>query len=364
MQNILIITNDTSYTFKFRKEIIIKLIKENYKVTILSNFSSHIGDIRGLGVDLIESNIHRRSINPIFDIKLYFFYLKILKMTKPSIVLTFTTKPNIIGAFAAKKLNISYIVNITGLGSLFVSNSILKFIIIKLYKKSLLKSNMVYFQNANNLKIMQNAEIKFDNYKIIPGSGVNLYEYNYLKYPQNQTDIVFTFVGRIMKAKGIDLFLNVSKLIKSINPRVTFNVLGFCEENYMNKLKKFEKNGYIRYVGNVLDVRKYLKETHCLVLPSYYPEGISNVLLEGAASGRPLITTNISGCKEVVDDGINGYLIEAKNLSELYESMIKFIDLEHNQKIEMGIQSRKLVENKFDRNKVVETYINDIKLLS
>lgn len=181
-------------------------------------------------------------------------------------------------------------------------------------------------------------------------------KYKPLKYP-NDNIIRFIYIARIMKAKGIDEYLEAARYISKKYNNVEFHVCGYCEENYQNIIEKEQKNNVIIYHGLVEDVIQYERNCHCVVLPSYHPEGISNVLLEAAALARPIITTNRIGCKETVDDGINGYLINEKNSKDLIDKMIKFMKLTYSEKKEMGLKGRKKVEKEFDRNVVINEYL-------
>ena len=194
---------------------------------------------------------------------------------------------------------------------------------------------------------------------MLPGSGVNLNWFVPLEYPSADT-VEFAFIARIMKDKGIDNYLEAARIIKNKFPNIIFHVCGFCEKEYDGKLQEYVNDGYVIYHGMVRDVREIYNNVHCIVHPTYYPEGLSNVLLEACACARPVITTNRSGCREVVDDGVNGYIVKQKDTADLVRVLEKFIKLESNQKKEMGICARKKVEKYFDRQIVVEKYMKEL----
>lgn len=196
--------------------------------------------------------------------------------------------------------------------------------------------------------------------KLIPGSGVNLDYYKALDYPKDDT-IKFVYISRIMKAKGIDQYLEAAEYIKNKYPKTEFNILGSCEEDYIDKLSKMENKGIIKYHGVQSDIRKFHKISHCTIHPTYYPEGMSNVLLESAACGRPVITTNRSGCREIVDDGINGYIVEQQNSQDLIDKIESFLNLSYEEKKQMGLAGRVKVEREFDRQIVINAYMEEIK---
>ncbi len=194
---------------------------------------------------------------------------------------------------------------------------------------------------------------------ILPGSGVNLEQYAYADYPSEENGIHFLFVGRIMKDKGIDELLAVAKEIKGIYSNVIFDVVGGYDGPYESVIKEAHEEGIIQYHGPQEDVRPFYRNCHCVVLPSYH-EGMANVLLEGAAIGRPLITSNIPGCREAVQDGVNGFLCEVRDGNSLYKTILEIIHVDHGTRNNMGLKSRKLVEEKFDRQIIIEQYINTI----
>ena len=206
------------------------------------------------------------------------------------------------------------------------------------------------------MQFFADNNIAVDKHELLPGSGVNLQRYTVLAYPENNT-VEFAFISRIMKEKGIDQYLETAEYIKRKYPNTVFHVCGFCEDSYEDKLKLLNEKGIIVYHGMVRDVKEFLKNVHCTIHPTYYPEGISNVLLESSACARPIITTNRSGCREVIDDGVNGYIVREKDSSDLIEKVEKFLSLTFEQKREMGMRGREKVEREFDRNIVVDRYM-------
>src|SRR5699024_4812051 len=287
-------------------------------------------------------------------------YKKIIKQIEPCVILTYTIKPNIYGALAGRSFNIPVIANITGLGTAVENGGLMQKISIVLYKYAFKDISKVFFQNTENQQFFKKHNLAVEKHELLPGSGVNLEHFSVLEYPEDET-IEFVFISRIMKEKGIDQYLEAAKYIRKKYPETQFHVLGFCEEDYEEKLNELQKQGIIIYHGMQRDIRKFLKTSHCTIHPTYYPEGMSNVLLESAASGRPIITTNRSGCREIVDDDVTGYLIEPKNLNKLIQTIELFLNLSFPEKKAMGRLGRKKVEKEFNRNIVVESYIYKIQ---
>jgi len=358
MEKILILANNDVGLYKFRKELIQELIKK-YELYISLPYGNFIPQLRELGCKFINTPISRRGINPLIDLKLLIKYKYIMKYIRPNIVLTYTIKPNIYGGFVCKSLNIPYISNVTGLGTSIQYKGIMKKIILSLYRIGLKKASCVFFQNLDNKQFFQECKIGLEKHRLLPGSGVNLDDFCLLDYPINNI-IEFIFISRIMKEKGVDQYIEAAQHIKKKYPNTRFHILGFCEEMYENNLKEMQEKDIIQYHSMQSDVKKYYKMCHCVIHPTYYSEGMSNVLLESFACGRPVITTNRSGCREIVDNGINGYFVKQKNTKDLLNKIEIFINLPHNKKKSMGLEGRLKVEREFDRQIVVNAYIDEI----
>ena len=359
--NILILANNDVGLYNFRKELIEKLIELKYKVFISLPNGDRVKDLVKLGCEFIETEVDRRGTNPIKDFKLLLKYKNIIKEVKPDIVLTYTIKPNIYGGIACKNKKAPYICNITGLGTATENAGILQKIILKLYKIALKKVRCCFIQNQENFDFIKNNKIvSVDRCKLIPGSGVNLDKFKVLSYSKNNDKIKFLFISRIMKEKGIEQYIDVARYITNKYNNTEFHVLGFCEKEYKEKFKKLEKEKIIYYHGMQNDIIPFLQESSCLIHPSYYPEGMSNVLLEASASGRPVITTNRSGCREIIENGKTGFIVEIKNSKQLIEKVEEFIELSNEQRKQMGLEARKKVEKEFDRNIIINAYLKEI----
>lgn len=361
MKKAVILTNHDAYTYNFRKEIIQGLIDKGFKVYLVLPYGEKVELLKKMGCEFIDLPLDRRGTNPITDIKLLLNYRKILKKIKPDVMLSYTIKPNIYGGMVCRFLGIPYIANITGLGTAVENAGIMQRISVMLYSVAFKNINCLFFQNKENKLFFENKKIAEDRHKLIPGSGVNLEHFKLMDYPPDDT-IEFVFISRIMKEKGIDQYLEAAEHIKNKYPNTRFHILGFCEDAYEDKLRAMKN--IVEYHGMQKDVRVFLQKTHCTIHPTYYPEGMSNVLLESAASGRPVITTNRSGCREIVDNGINGYVVEQKNSMDLIEKIEKFIGLSYKQKIAMGLAGRAKVEKEFDRQIVVNAYLEEIEKIN
>lgn len=361
---ILVLANNDLGLYNFRKELIEKLIELNSEVHISLPQGPKILELKELGCQYIETAVDRRGINPIKDLKLLLKYIKIIRNIKPDYVLTYTIKPNIYGGIACRITKTKQIANITGLGTALENKGILQKTAIALHRIALKKVKCCFAQNQANLEFLQKQKIARNKLKLIPGSGVNLDRFKLLDYPKESEPIEFLFISRIMKEKGIDQYLETAEYIKNKYPNTKFHILGFCEQEYNEKLNEFQNKNIIEYHGRQDNITPFMQKASCIIHPTYYPEGMSNVLLEACASGRPIITTNRAGCREIVDNGINGYVIKEKDSKDLIEKVEKFINLSNEEKKQMGLNGRKKVENEFDRDIVIKKYMEEIRKMS
>lgn len=360
MKKILIIANSEKGLYNFRKELIEKLLSDSNKVYISVPSGEKSKLLVKMGCKLEETNVDRRGINPFRDMKLLLKYKKLIKKIKPDIVLTYTIKPNIYGGIACEQLNVPYIANITGLGTAVEKGDFLSKILILMYKFAFRRISCVFCQNQQNYDFVKEKCIAKDKLKLIPGSGVNLKRFKIEEYPKNEK-LKFLFIGRIVKEKGIEQYLEMAENIKNKYKNVEFGIVGrFDDKKYKNEIEKLEREDVVKYYGEQNDVRPFIAKSCCIIHPTFYPEGMSNVLLEASATGRPVITTNRPGCKEIVEDGVTGFLVEERNVKELFETVKKFIQIPYEEKKKMGLAARKKIKNEFDRNIVINAYMEEI----
>ena len=358
VKKVLILANHAITIYNFRLELVRRLVQDGYEVHLSAPYSERIEDIVKEKCIYHDIELERRKTNPLKDYKLIREYKKLIKEIQPDIIFSYTIKPNIYGAAAAKKSKTPFVANVTGLGSAVESGNLLSKLIILMYKFAFKNVQTVFFQNEKNMEFFKTRKIAADKAKLLPGSGVNLQHFMPLEYPEDKT-VNFVFISRIMKEKGIEEFLSAVKLVRDKCPNTQFHICGFCEETYEDTLKQMQESGEVIYHGLVKDMREILKDMHCVVLPSYH-EGMSNVLLEGAATDRPLIASDIPGCRETMIDGETGYLVKVQDKDDLAQKMIQFVELPYETKKEMGLKARKYVEERFDRQIVVEAYMNEI----
>lgn len=359
-KKILILVNRVTTLFNFRIELVEKLIDEGYEIVVSMPYHEKAEILKKKGCKYEDVNIERHGTNPVKDLSLLKYYKKIIKKHKPNIILSYTVKPNIYGAIAARKLNIPIIANITGLGIAIMNKGLTQSILKRMYKYSFKSVYKVFFQNEGNKNYFINNIYKLNNYEVLPGSGVNLKKFSFEVYPRASKILNFLYVGKLMKDKGIDYLLEAIKQIKVRNNKCTFTLVGRFEENYEEKISSAVQDKLIIYKPETENIQELYKNCHAIIHPTFH-EGMSNILQEAAATGRPLLASNINGCKEIIDEGKNGLLFEPKNSESIVNAIEKFIKLSYKEKIEMGVYSRKKVEREFDRNIVVSKYIQTIK---
>ena len=285
---IAILTNHDDDIYCFRRELIEKLVEEQYEVLICCPYGPKIELIKNISIKYVDINIDRRGTNVVKDFKLLLNYIDILKKYRPDVVLTYTVKPNVYGSIASQMLKIPYVNNITGLGSVTANDGWLQKFVMVLFKKAFKKSSCIFFQNKDNMELIKNKGLIKGKYRLIPGSGVNIERFPMQPYPKDDKIIIFNYIGRVLKEKGIDNYLEAAEIVKSKHKNVEFNILGFIEptEMYYNeKIKKLEEENIVIYRGAQNDIKPYISRSHAIIHPSIYGEGMSNVLLENAASG-------------------------------------------------------------------------------
>lgn len=363
-KKILILGNSHLVVFKFRRELVEKLIAEGYDVWVCFQngpFGEGQKAADHYGCHFIENHIDRRGTNPFKDVQLIIEYFSIMKQVKPDVVLAYTVKPDVYGGIVCRMLKIPFVPNITGLGKGLAEGGLTQKLTGLLYKWAVKKAKCVFFQNDSDKIFFDKKKITYKKGIILPGSGVNIHRFEPIPYPQEDTSVKFIFIARVMKAKGIEQFFDAAHEIRKKYPGTEFHVCGYCEEDYKEILDQKAATGEIIYHGLVEDVKEYEAYCHCVVLPSFHPEGISNVLLEGAACARPLITTDRPGCRETVTDGVTGYLVKERDSVDLIEKMEKFIGLSNIERRDMGLRGRDRIEREFDRNIVVDAYLREIE---
>ncbi len=360
-----IFANTSWNIYNFRINLIKFLIKKKYNVTNFSGKDKYSEKLNQFDFKNIFFDIKNRDLNIINQILIIFKILYFLYIQKPNVVLSFTIKMNIyIGLIRLIFFNFIFIPNITGLGSSFDKKSKFRSMYIILYKLSFKKANHVFFQNNRDYRYFRKLKIVENNFTIIPGSGIDVEAYKYKKLILNK-NIKFLFASRLLKEKGIREYLLAAEIIKKKYKNASFYVLGSLEDEKNKKIEKILLNYHnkkiINYLGVTNDIPHHIMETDCLIMPTYYNEGIPRILIEAAALGRPIITTNQAGCKDICINNYNGFIINKKNLKDLSLLIEKYINLSDEKKNIFSQNGRKLVEAKFNDSIILEKYYHAIE---
>lgn len=355
---LLIITNHSYMLYRFRKELIQELMKE-HEVVLSMPFVGHEDDFQRMGLRCIQTDIDRRSINPKTDLKLFRTYRRLLKQERPDMVITYSIKPNIYAGLACSLAGIGFCANVQGLGTAFQRKGLAQFVTV-LYKAAMRKAKVVFFENAGNAEEFINRNIvPREKIALLPGAGINLKDYPLTPYPDNDR-VRFLYLGRIMKEKGIDeLFAAMRKLRGELGDKVVLDLVGFFDDDYEAEVKSLVDEGTAVFHGFQTDPGPYYAAADCVVLPSYH-EGMSNVLLEAAAMGRPVITSDIHGCKEAVEDGVTGLLCPVKDADGLYAQMLRMAQLSRDDREAMGRAGHARMEREFDKSHVVRETVRHL----
>lgn len=357
MKKVVMLINDTTYAYNLRGAIIERLVQEGFEVVIVGQLLEHQEKLVQMGARLIGVQTGRHGKNPFADFNLFLQYRRILKREKPDIVLTYNIKPNVYGGLACQSLKIHYLPNVTGLGTPVEIPGFMQKLTIQLYKFGVAGAECVFFQNKDNRKFFKTHHMLKNNArtKVLPGSGVDLCKYKLL--PWHKGKIHFLFVARVMKEKGIDLFLEVAH--KYASEDVIFDICGACDDPKYLQILKDDKS--VVYHGPQKNLIPYYEKCSCFLYPSYYPEGMSNVLLEAAASGRPVIAADRPGCKETLEDGVTGFLVPINDIKAVLQVTDKFLNMTSEQRRKMGVLGRDRIQRIFDRQIVVNAYMDEIE---
>jgi galacturonosyltransferase len=344
--------------YRFRRELIAQLQKD-HEVVLSMPFVGHEEDFRAMGLRCIHTEVDRRGINPKTDLKLMATYRKLLKAERPDMVITYSIKPNIYAGMICGLLGIPFCANVQGLGTAFQRKGLAQFVTM-LYRTALKKAKVVFFENEGNAKEFIDRKIlPREKITVLPGAGINLECYSLKAYPENDR-IHFLYLGRIMKEKGIDeLFAAMRRLHDAFGDKVVLDLVGFFDDDYEAEVNQLVADGIAVFHGFQTEPAPYYAAADCVVLPSYH-EGLSNVLLEAAAIGRPVITSDIHGCKEAVNDGETGLLCRVKDAEDLYQKMRQMANLSRSAREQMGLAARKKIEQEFEKKMVVQKTIHGI----
>lgn len=358
-KRILFLANHFITLYSFRKEVINAMVRQGHELYLSLPKSDENKYFEGLGCHIIETEIDRRGVNPIKDIRLILFYKKMIPQVNPDIIFSYTIKPNIYGTLVSNG-KYRQVCNITGTGATFLKRSLVSSICEVLYKLSIKRCYKVFFQNTGDRDFFIKERLVKNNYAMLPGSGCNLQQHIFKPLPEGN-EIRFIFIGRVMKLKGIDQYLQAAEIIRKKYPNTKFFIAGWNEQpDYMRLVEEAQKAGWVEYIGFRKDIDQWIEKCHCTILPSHGGEGVPNVLLESAATGRICIGSKINGTMDVIENGKNGYLFNTGDGVDLARQIEKFILLSPEKRSAMGKAGREKVEHEFDRRIVINAYMNEV----
>jgi len=361
-KKVAIISNVSWNLYNFRLSLMCAMRDAGYEVIAIAPYDCYSERIIEQGFKFYDIKIDAQGINPIKDIKTIYAFYKLFKEVSPDAICQYTVKPNIYGSFIAKKLNIKVINNIAGLGTLFIKENFVTKIAKTLYKISQNKVDRVFFQNRDDYDFfIEEGIVSQNKCDILPGSGVDINKFMPIKRDKGTTT-EFILIARMIWEKGIVEYVDAARIIKKKYPNTRFSLLGFLDvanPGAIPKIKMDEwiEEGVINYLGVTDNVYDVITTVDCVVLPSYYREGTPRVLLESGSSGKPIITTDNVGCRDVVDHGENGYICKPRSTEDLVEKIEMFLNLTDKEQFEMGQKSREKIKNKFDEKFVINKYL-------
>lgn len=358
-KKVLFLVNHDVVIYNFRLELVERLLSDGFEVHISSPYGERIDDLVRLGAEYHEIKMDRHGMNPVKDGMLVYQYKKLIEKIRPVAILGYTIKPNIYGSIAAGMCQVPFFATITGLGMAVENGGIIKEIIILMYKFAFRKITKIFFQNSENARFFQKNRIALGKHIILPGSGVNLSHFTYEPYPDEEEELVFITVGRIMEVKGTCELLEAARTVKRSYPKVSFYLIGFYDENFEELVETAVNEGVVCHIEQQMDVRPYYAKCHALIHPGHY-EGMSNVCLEAASTGRPILASKIYGCMETFGEEKSGMGFETGNVKDLVKTIERFIKLPHDEKEKMGKEGREKMEREFDREMVVDMYVKEI----
>jgi len=358
-----IATNSSWNLVNFRIGLMRAVEAAGYRVIALAPEDGHTSKLTALGVEFQSIEMKSSSISPVGDLLLLGRYFRALRKIRPDVFLGFTIKPNIYGSLVAHALGVKVINNVSGLGTAFIKKGLLTRVAAALYKLALRRSSTVFFQNREDMDLFVREKIvRRDQARLVPGSGIDLAHFKpSTSVMASGEELRFLLIARLLWDKGIQEFVDAARSIKAIEPRVRCQILGFVDVDNRTAVPKaaldaWVKEGWIDYLGATGDVRPFIEQADCIVLPSYR-EGMPRALLEASAMGKPVVATDVPGVRDAVDDGLTGYLCKARSARSLADAMLKMGRLSPAERQKLGVAGRRKVESGFCQGIVIERYL-------
>jgi glycosyltransferase involved in cell wall biosynthesis len=367
---ILISINTAWNLVNFRSGLIRALVANGYEVVALAPPDKYVPQLSELGCRFIALPMDSGGANPFRDAVLLYRYWKILKREQPDVFLGYTVKPNVYGSIAAHILGVPVINNVAGLGSVFIEQGWLTRLVRQLYRLALSRSYKVFFQNDDDCSLfIRGGLVPPAISDRVPGSGVDLSRFAFDATIKPSHSFRFILIARMLWEKGVGQYVEAARILRREGVDAQWCLLGFLDVQNpaaisRQQMDDWVADGAVEYLGVSDDVRSEISASDCVVLPSYYREGVPRTLLEAAAIGRPIITTDAVGCREAVDDGVNGFLCQPRDILDLAKQMRRMINLSSSERANMAFEGRKKVEQQFDEQIVIDKYFKAIEDLA
>ena len=365
---IAIVVNAAWNAYNFRLGLAKSLLSDNHHVFIIAPFDDYANKLENEGCKFIEIKMETQGLNPLKDVGVILELSKIFRNEKIDIALQYTIKPNIYGSLASVLSKTRTINNVSGLGTVFLWNKWIRVLAIALYKGSFAFADHIFFQNSKDQELFLNrVKISKSKTSLLPGSGINTSQFQ-PSYSVKSGRFIFLMISRLLIDKGVREYFEAARILMSEGLNVEFRLLGQLDESHKRGVAKTEleesiESSTINYLGIADDVRPFIADCHCIVLPSYR-EGTPRTLLEGGSMGKPAVTTNVPGCNDVVKHGVNGFLCEPKKAVSLVDSMRSVLRLSTEEYEKMSKVSRKIIEEVFEEKIVIDRYKAKIEELS
>lgn len=359
--HILITVNAAWNIWNFRRPLVSALIEDGYRITILAPADSTAAELENLGCRFVPLEMSVGGINPAEDLELLYRLRRVFASEQPDVILSYTIKNNIYGALAARKLKLPFIPNVTGLGTAFLSRGPLQAIAEALYRRAFAQLPVIFFQNQDDRDLFVKRRLaRPEQAQLLAGSGIDLVRFAPAEMPPADEPPVFLMIGRLLRDKGTFEFVEAARRIKAERPDVRFQILGAVGADNRTAINAIQVDewvaeGIIEYLGTTSDVRPYVRAATSVVLPSYR-EGAPRTLIEAAAMARPLIATDVPGCRAVLDQDVSGLFCEARDADSLAAAMRRFLHLPHEARVAMGRAGRAKMEREFDEAFITRAY--------
>lgn len=363
---VMIVLNTAWNLFNFRGGLIRALVEKGYEVVAVAPHDEYAARLAELGCRFVALPMDNKGTHPGRDLLLLLRFVRLLSRERPDVYLGYTIKPNIYGSLAAHLLRIPVVNNIAGLGTVFIRDTWLTKLVRNLYKAAMSRSHHVFFQNNEDMGMfVERGLVTATKVSRLPGSGINLDQFRCEPLLQEENrEFRFLLVARLLWDKGVGEYVAAARIVRQKYPTVRFQLLGFLDVLNKTAVSRAEmelwvREGVVEYLGVADDVKPYIIDADCVVLPSYR-EGVPRSLLEAAAIGRPIVTTDAVGCRDAVDDGVTGLLCRVADAEDLAVKLLKMIEMHPLDRSKMASSARRKMEFEFDERIVIDRYLEVI----